>query len=77
MLQIVARETRATSDEASLAVLVASLIAVSLSIVTMLQFTKRIIEPAEIAALIRFLASPEASAITGQTYNIDGGQTMG
>ncbi len=47
MLQIVARETRTTSDEASLAVLVASLIAVSLSIVTMLQFTKRIIEPAE------------------------------
>jgi PAS domain S-box-containing protein len=47
MLQIVARETRNTSDEASLAVLVASLIAVSLSIVTMLQFTKRIIEPAE------------------------------
>ncbi len=37
----------------------------------------RIIEPAEIAALIRFLASPEAGAITGQTYNIDGGQTMG
>ncbi len=47
MLQIVARETRTTSDEASLAVIVASLIAVSLSVVTMLQFTKRIIEPAE------------------------------
>ena len=47
MLQIVARETRTTSDEAGLAVLAASLIAVSLSIVTMLQFTKRIIEPAE------------------------------
>lgn len=47
MLSVVARETRNTSDEASLAVLVASMIAVSLSIVTMLQFTKRIIEPAE------------------------------
>ncbi len=47
LLQVVARETRTTSDKASLAVIVASLIAVSLSIVTMLQFTKRIIEPAE------------------------------
>jgi hypothetical protein len=25
---------------------------------------------------VRFLASPAASAITGQTYNICGGQTM-
>jgi NtrC-family two-component system sensor histidine kinase KinB len=47
MLQVVARETRNTSDEASIAVLVASLVAVALSVVTMLQFTKRIIEPAE------------------------------
>ena len=36
----------------------------------------RMIQPDEVAALIRFLASPEASAITGQTYNICGGQTM-
>jgi len=47
MLQVVARDTRNTSDEASIAVLVASLVAVTLSVVTMLQFTKRIIEPAE------------------------------
>jgi ketoreductase len=37
---------------------------------------KRIIQPEEVAALVRFLASPDASAITGQTYNICGGQTM-
>ena len=37
---------------------------------------KRIIDPAEVAGLVKFLASPEASAITGQTYNICGGQTM-
>jgi NAD(P)-dependent dehydrogenase (short-subunit alcohol dehydrogenase family) len=37
---------------------------------------KRIIQPEEVAELIRFLASPAASAITGQTYNICGGQTM-
>jgi NAD(P)-dependent dehydrogenase (short-subunit alcohol dehydrogenase family) len=37
---------------------------------------KRIIDPAEVAALVKFLCSPEASAITGQTYNICGGQTM-
>jgi NAD(P)-dependent dehydrogenase (short-subunit alcohol dehydrogenase family) len=37
---------------------------------------KRIIQPAEVAALARFLASPGASAITGQTYNICGGQVM-
>jgi len=36
----------------------------------------RIIRPEEVAALVTFLASPEASAITGQAYNICGGQTM-
>jgi NAD(P)-dependent dehydrogenase (short-subunit alcohol dehydrogenase family) len=37
---------------------------------------KRIIQPEEVAELVRFLTSPGASAITGQTYNICGGQTM-
>ena len=36
----------------------------------------RMIQPEEVATLVRFLASPQASAITGQTYNICGGQTM-
>ena len=36
----------------------------------------RIIQPEEVAQLARFLAAPESSAITGQTYNICGGQTM-
>jgi len=36
----------------------------------------RIIQPEEVAELVRFLASPGAAAITGQTYNICGGQTM-
>jgi NAD(P)-dependent dehydrogenase (short-subunit alcohol dehydrogenase family) len=36
----------------------------------------RIIQPDEVARLVRFLASPDAEAITGQTYNICGGQTM-
>jgi ketoreductase len=36
----------------------------------------RIIQPDEVAGLVKFLASPQASAITGQTYNICGGQTM-
>jgi 3-hydroxybutyrate dehydrogenase len=38
---------------------------------------QRIIEPEEVAELVRFVASPAAAAITGQTYNICGGQTMG
>jgi NAD(P)-dependent dehydrogenase (short-subunit alcohol dehydrogenase family) len=37
---------------------------------------KRIIQPDEVAALARFLASPDAGAITGQTYNMCGGQVM-
>lgn len=37
---------------------------------------KRIIDPSEVAALIKFLAGPDSGAITGQTYNIDGGQSM-
>jgi NAD(P)-dependent dehydrogenase (short-subunit alcohol dehydrogenase family) len=37
---------------------------------------KRIIQPEEVAELARFLSSPAAAAITGQTYNICGGQTM-
>ena len=37
---------------------------------------QRMIQPEEVAELVRFLASPETGAITGQTYNICGGQTM-
>jgi NAD(P)-dependent dehydrogenase (short-subunit alcohol dehydrogenase family) len=37
---------------------------------------KRIIQPDEVAQLALFLATPAASMITGQTYNICGGQTM-
>jgi NAD(P)-dependent dehydrogenase (short-subunit alcohol dehydrogenase family) len=36
----------------------------------------RMIQPDEVAELVKFLAEPAASAITGQTYNICGGQTM-
>jgi ketoreductase len=36
----------------------------------------RFVDPVEVANLVRFLASPQAGAITGQTYNICGGQTM-
>jgi len=36
----------------------------------------RIIEPDEVANLVKFLASPQAASITGQAYNICGGQTM-
>ncbi len=37
---------------------------------------QRIIQPEEVACLVKFLASPGAAAITGQTYNICGGQIM-
>ena len=37
---------------------------------------RRMIDPAEVAALVKFLCSADAAAITGQTYNICGGQTM-
>lgn len=36
----------------------------------------RIIDPKEVAALVKFLCGPDAGAITGQTYNICGGQVM-
>lgn len=37
----------------------------------------RIVEPADIAPMVLFLASPQASAITGQSIAIDGGATPG
>ncbi|MBI4263202.1 MAG: SDR family oxidoreductase [Acidobacteria bacterium] len=37
---------------------------------------QRFIQPEEVAELVRFLVSTSASAITGQTYNICGGQSM-
>ena len=37
---------------------------------------QRIIQPEEVARLTRFLTARESSAITGQAYNICGGQTM-
>ena len=37
---------------------------------------RRFMEPEEIAQLVLFLTSPEARAITGQSYNICGGQVM-
>jgi NAD(P)-dependent dehydrogenase (short-subunit alcohol dehydrogenase family) len=37
----------------------------------------RLIEPKDIAPLVLFLASPQASAITGQSIAIDGGSTPG
>jgi PAS domain S-box-containing protein len=46
-MQQVARRTKSTSDEAIIAVLFSTFLATGLSIVTMVQFTKRIIEPAE------------------------------
>ena len=37
---------------------------------------KRVSEPEEVAAAAAFLASPDASIITGQTINVDGGMEM-
>ena len=37
---------------------------------------RRFIEPEEVAKLVLYLASDDASAITGQTYNLCGGQSM-
>ena len=37
---------------------------------------QRFIEPDEVAKLVLYLASNDASMITGQTYNLCGGQTM-
>jgi NAD(P)-dependent dehydrogenase (short-subunit alcohol dehydrogenase family) len=34
----------------------------------------RMVEPGEVAALIEWLASPEAAAVTGEAYNISGGE---
>lgn len=46
-LHQVARQTKKASNEAIIAVLIASVVAVVLSIAAMVQFTRRIIEPAE------------------------------
>jgi 3-oxoacyl-[acyl-carrier protein] reductase len=37
----------------------------------------RIVEPSDIAPMVLFLASPQASAITGQSIAVDGGSTPG
>ncbi len=36
----------------------------------------RLIQPEEVAAVVRFLAGPDASAITGQAYGVDGGEVV-
>ncbi|HEY6795090.1 MAG TPA: SDR family oxidoreductase [Kineosporiaceae bacterium] len=38
---------------------------------------RRVIDPAEVANLVCFLASPAAGAITGESLGIDGGMTRG
>lgn len=34
---------------------------------------KRLVEPSEVASLVRWLASPDASMVTGASYAMDGG----
>ncbi len=46
-MDLVGRQTKTSSDEAIIAVLVAAIVATALSVLVMVQFTKRIIEPAE------------------------------
>lgn len=46
-MMTIAKKAKDTSDEAIIAVLFAAFLAISLSFITMVQFTKRIIEPAE------------------------------
>ncbi len=36
----------------------------------------RLIQPEEVAAVVRFLAGPDASGITGQAYGVDGGEVV-
>lgn len=38
--------------------------------------TGRMVDPEEVAALVRFLVSPESRNVTGQAYQICGGQVM-
>ena len=38
--------------------------------------SRKLVEPAEIAAAVAFLARPEASQLTGQTISIDGAASL-